>query len=266
MTQHPGTDIEDHDRGLAFDMPKLISRRRALGVLGGGFATAVLAACGSSPTESPAVSATGGEEIPDETAGPFPGDGSNGPNALADSGVVRSDITRSFGDASGVAAGVPATVEMTLLDVAAGGTPLAGAAVYLWHCDRDGRYSMYDQDIAGENYLRGVQESDADGKVIFTSIFPAAYDGRWPHMHFEIYENLEAATSAGAKLKTSQLALPQETCELVFATAGYEQSMENLAGTSLESDNVFGDGYASQLATTSGTVDSGIAIALNVGV
>ena len=37
-------------------------------------------------------------EIPEETAGPFPGDGSNGPNVLTESGVVRSDITASFGD------------------------------------------------------------------------------------------------------------------------------------------------------------------------
>ena len=97
---------------------------------------------------------------------------------------------------------------MTLLDVAGGGTALAGAAVYLWHCDIDGRYSMYDQEIAGEKYLRGVQESDADGRSRSTSIFPAAYAGRWPHIHFEVYESVDAATAAGSKLKTSQIALP----------------------------------------------------------
>jgi protocatechuate 3,4-dioxygenase beta subunit len=141
---------------------------------------------------------------------------------------------------------------------------MAGAAVYLWHCDIEGRYSMYD--VAGENYLRGVQETDDDGKVTFTSIFPAAYAGRWPHIHFEVYESLDAATSAGAKLKTSQIALPQDACELVYGTEGYEQSAEMLAQTSLDTDNVFSDGYASQLATTSGTVDDRITIALNVGV
>ena len=148
------------------------------------------------PASSAATPAGGTTEIPEETAGPFPGDGSNGPNILAQSGVVRSDITRSFGDASGVAEGVPATIEMTLLDVAGGGSPLAGAAVYVWHCDIDGQYSMYGQDVAGENYLRGVQESDKDGKVAFTSIFPAAYSGRWPHIHFEVYESVDAAASA----------------------------------------------------------------------
>ena len=257
--------MHDHDKGLAFDLPKLISRRQALGVLAGSLTTAALAACGAGSSTSTSASAADGE-IPEETAGPYPGDGSNGPNVLTESGVVRSDLTKSFGAASGVATGVPATVEMTLLDVAGGGSPLAGAAIYLWHCDSGGRYSLYDQEVSGENYLRGVQESNANGKVTFETIFPAAYDGRWPHIHFEVYESLDAATSAGAKLHTSQIALPQDACEAVYATDGYEQSATNLAQTSLDTDMVFGDGYKSQLATTSGSVDTGIAIKLNVGV
>ena len=52
-------------------------------------------------------------EIPEETAGPYPGDGSNGVNVLTESGIVRSDITSSFGSASGVAEGVPTTVKLT---------------------------------------------------------------------------------------------------------------------------------------------------------
>jgi protocatechuate 3,4-dioxygenase beta subunit len=272
MDHQHDTELEDHDRGLAFDLPKLISRRRALAVMTGSLTTAALAACGSSRSDSPAATAASTttseatSEIPDETAGPYPGDGSNGPNVLTESGIVRSDITSSFGDASGVAEGVATAVEMTLLDVAAGGTPLAGAAVYLWHCNIDGHYSMYDEDVAGENYLRGVQKSDSDGKVSFATIFPAAYSGRWPHIHFEVYESLDAATSGGSKLKTSQIALPKTTCDLVYATEGYERSIQNLAQTSLETDNVFADGHASQLATASGTVEAGIALRLNVGV
>ena len=42
--------------------------------------------------------------------------------------------------------------------------------------------------------------------------------------------------------------------------------MQNLAQTSLDTDMVFSDGYASQLATTSGNVDDGITLTLNVGV
>jgi protocatechuate 3,4-dioxygenase beta subunit len=256
----------DHDRGLDYDLPRLISRRTALTVLTGGAATAFLTACGGESKTSSGPTSTATSEIPDETAGPYPGDGSNGPNALADSGVVRKDITGSFGDATGKADGVPTTIEMKLLDVANGGGPLAGAAVYLWHCTADGQYSMYDPQVAGENFLRGVQESGKDGRVTFTSIFPGAYSGRWPHIHFEVYESLDQATNAGTKLKTSQIAIPQDACDAAYATDRYAQSVQNLANTSLDGDMVFSDGYASQLATASGTPDSGITLKLNVGV
>jgi protocatechuate 3,4-dioxygenase beta subunit len=261
------TDIEEHDLGLSHDLPVLLSRRRALGLLAGGLGATALAACGSSDDGAPATTSSEGSstaEVPEETAGPYPGDGSNGPNVLAESGVVRSDITSSFGGPSGTAAGVPTTIDMKL--VAAGGKALTGAAVYIWHCDMVGRYSMYDAEIASENYLRGVQVSDKQGKVKFASIFPAAYSGRWPHVHFEVYESLEAATAAGSKLRTSQIALPKDACDAVYATDGYEQSVQNLAQTSLDSDMVFSDGYASQLADWSGSPSDGIAVRLNVGV
>ena len=266
----PGHDHE-HDLGLQHDLPRLISRRRALAVMAGSLGAGLVAACGSSSGDAgsaatPAGTASGDAAIPEETAGPFPADGSNGPDVLAESGVVREDITTSFGESSGVADGVPATIELTLLDVAGGGGPLAGAAVYAWHCDREGRYSLYDGDIAGENFLRGVQVSDDRGRLAFRTIFPAAYQGRWPHVHFEIYESLDAATQGGEKLRTSQLALPPEACDAVYATAGYEQSAATFAQLSLEGDMVFADGYASQLAKASGSVRDGYTLALNVGV
>lgn len=272
---------EDHDRGLGFDLGTLMSRRKALGlfaVTGIG----LLAGCGSSSSSSgaatgtttgattttgtTATTTTDVSEIPEETGGPYPADGSNGPNVLAESGVVRSDITTSFGDYSGTAQGVPLTINLTILDVAEGGTPLEGAAVYLWHCSREGAYSLYSAEAADQNYLRGVQVSDAQGKLTFQSIFPACYQGRWPHIHFEVYPSLAEATASGTKLVTSQIALPEKTCVEVYATTGYEQSVSNLAGVSLASDMVFSDGYSTQLGRVGGTVGSGLAVALNVGV
>src|SRR5687768_12031172 len=78
--------------------------------------------------------------IPEETAGPYPGDGSNGANALALTGIVRSDIRASIAGASGVAEGVLLTITLKVVDSSASCAPLAGYAVYLWHCDREGRY------------------------------------------------------------------------------------------------------------------------------
>jgi protocatechuate 3,4-dioxygenase beta subunit len=245
-------------------------------MFGGAGLVAALAACSpDDPTTAGNGSSGNGagnagtstDEIPEETAGPYPGDGSNGVNVLTESGIVRSDLTKSFGTASGVAAGVPLTIKLKVLNVNDGTTEaFAGAAVYLWHCDRDGRYSLYSEGVTEENYLRGVQEADADGNVTFTSIFPAAYSGRWPHLHFEVYESLEAATTASSKLRTSQLALPEDVSTQVYATEGYEQSVRNLAETSLDSDMVFSDGYSLQLAAVTGDVTSGYTATLSVPV
>jgi protocatechuate 3,4-dioxygenase beta subunit len=207
------------------------------------------------------------ETIPSETGGPFPGDGSNGPDVLSENGVVRRDITSSIGSASGVADGVPLAITLDLVDTANGCSAFAGAAVYIWHCDREGRYSMYSEGVTDQNYLRGVQEADANGQVTFQSIFPAAYSGRWPHIHFEVYPSLDAATAARGILAMSQIALPEETCNLVYATEGYEQSVRNMAQTSLTTDNVFSDdGGVRQIPTTSGDVASGFSVKLTVPV
>jgi len=287
----------DHDRGLEFDLSTMISRRSLGLFFGAGGAAAALAACtpggsgsttGTStsaatesatgtagaatttatPTASPTLTraiAECGVEIPQETAGPYPGDGSNGPNVLAASGVVRQDITASFGTGSAKAEGVPLTFTLTLLDNANGCVPLAGAAVYAWHCDRDGKYSMYDSGLTNENYLRGVQEADASGQVTFTSIFPGAYSGRWPHIHFEVFESMSNATAAGQVLAVSQIALTKAACDDVYATPGYEDSVANMQRTTLQNDNVFrDDGGIYQLATMSGSAATGYTAGLNV--
>jgi protocatechuate 3,4-dioxygenase beta subunit len=291
MTNH--APHPNHDRGLEFDLSTMMSRR-SLGLFIGAGGAVALAACtpggstsgpsasGAAQTATASSTATApattsatptltraiadcGIEIPKETTGPYPGDGSNGPNVLEASGVVRQDITSSFGTGSATADGVPLTFTLTLLDNAKGCVPLAGAAVYAWHCDREGRYSMYDSGLAGENYLRGVQEADANGQVTFRSVFPGAYSGRWPHIHFEVFESMSNATAAGQVLAVSQIALTQAACDDVYATAGYEASVRNMTRTTLQSDNVFGDdGGIYQLATMTGSAAAGYTAGLNV--
>jgi protocatechuate 3,4-dioxygenase beta subunit len=284
-----GNEIDEDDRGLVYDIRTLVDRRRALGLFGGVAMVSLLAACSSTDssaarssaaaaaTSTPSATGTpstgtesGGTEtvteVPDETAGPYPGDGSNGVNVLEDSGIVRSDIRSSFGSSTTTAEGVPLNIQLTVRDVSTG-SALAGVAVYLWHCNRDGEYSLYGSDVQNENYLRGVQQVDASGTVTFTSIYPAAYSGRWPHIHFEVYEDVATAVASGPIVKTSQIALPKEVCDVVYATSGYEQSVRNLASTSLASDNVFGnDSGIHQIASMSGSVSSGYTAALTIGV
>jgi protocatechuate 3,4-dioxygenase beta subunit len=299
--QPPHEPHPNHDRGLEFDLSTLISRRSLGLFFGAGTAAAALAACtpgGSTSVASSTASASGsssatttatptasasatpsasptltraiaecGVEIPQETAGPYPGDGSNGPNVLEASGVIRQDITSSFGTSTTKAEGIPLTVTLTLLDNSNGCKPLAGAAVYAWHCDRDGKYSMYDSGLEIENFLRGVQEADSNGQVTFTTIYPGAYNGRWPHIHFEVFESMSNATVAGQVLAVSQIAMTEAACNEVYASAGYESSARNFPNTTLTSDNVFGDdGGIYQLATMSGSVAGGYTAGLNVTV
>jgi protocatechuate 3,4-dioxygenase beta subunit len=226
----------------------------------------------TTPTTTPTATTTPTTcvgEIPQEIAGPYPADGSNASNqtlnVLTRSGIVRSDIRTSIGTGN-TAPGVPFTIELTLVDSNSNCAPLVGYAVYLWHCNRDGQYSLYSSGVTNEDYLRGVQATDSNGKVTFTSIFPGCYAGRWPHVHFEVYRSLAQATASGNVIHTSQMALPQATCETIYATSGYSASVQNLSRITLASDNVFGDGYSTQMATVSGDVTNGSTAQLTVGI
>jgi protocatechuate 3,4-dioxygenase beta subunit len=271
------------DQGLRFDVDTLLDRRQVLKGLGLVAITAGIAACapgaassasaGASATSSATSPAAGSIAadcatiIPQETAGPFPGDGSNGPDVLNQSGIVRSDIRSTFGSSNTVAGGIPLTIRLGIMDASNACAAMPGAAVYIWHCDQEGRYSLYSDGVTGENYLRGVQGADSSGIVTFTSVFPACYSGRWPHIHFEVYPSLDKATAQGNKTATSQIALPKDTCDLVYATDGYSQSVANLARVSLQSDMVFGDdGGVHELGTISGDLSSGLTVELAVAV
>ena len=299
MTHHDHHDVE---RGLAFDLDTLLQRRSMLKLLAGTRLIAIVGCSSDSngssaapstagatgtteaapattidtaTTASPAASTPGAtavettscDPVPAETAGPFPGDGTNGPNLLTESDVVRQDIRSSIGSASGTADGVPLTVQLTLVDSANGCAPLTDAALYLWHATADGRYSMYSDGVTDENFLRGVQVAASDGTVSFTTVHPGCYGGRWPHIHFEVYRDLASATTGGNAIATSQLAFPQATCATVYADERYSTSAGNLAKVSLSSDMVFSDdGAAQQLATMSGDNASGWTAQLTVTV
>lgn len=275
-------DEEVVDQGAPFDVRTLITRRGILGLVGVGLGTAALAACaplssaGTTSTATPTPSTTGATgstpstlpagEIPDETAGPYPGDGSNGPDVLEQSGIVRSDLRTSIGSSTAVE-GVPLTFTLRVTDMANGDAPFAGVAVYAWHCDAQGRYSMYSEGVEDETWLRGVQVADANGQVTFTSIVPGCYTGRWPHIHFEVYPSIDDITDAGSAIATSQLAMPEAPLTDVYALAAYDGSARNLSQVTLSSDNVFGDdGGALQVATVTGDTTGGYTAALAVRV
>ncbi len=297
----------DHDLGLNHDLGKiaarLIDRRRALAFLGSAGSAALVAGCGGGGSDtSTAVTTTGTDTATtpstttttttttttdttgttsgtctadaSETNGPYPADGTNTAsgstsNVLTQSGIVRTDIRSSFLNTTTTAQGVTVTLTLTLVNTSAACAPLSGYAIYLWHCDRAGLYSLYS--IPAESYLRGVQVTNAAGQVTFTTIFPACYDGRFPHIHLEIFPSLSAATTGRAASLVTQIYPPRDVCTAVYNGAtGYSTSVTNLARVTLASDNVFGDNSAAQVAqmamVMSGSVSTGYTATNTIGI
>jgi len=255
-----------------------LSRRRALALIGAA-GTSILVACsdsgdstsstttagnpdttGVTSTDSTPVASGDVTPTPSETSGPFPSDGTNddgsgqAADVLHDPRAVRSDI-RSNLDGSETQPGVPLTLRMRLVSKS---VPLAGAAVYVWHCNKDGAYSDYNSrmlggDYSAYSYLRGVQVADADGRVEFQTILPGRYPGRAFHIHFAVYSD----EGLGTKLLTSQMAIDDDLIDSLFTSAaGYENSLR--ADTDNSQDQQFGDGVDHQLLTVTGDVASGL--------
>jgi protocatechuate 3,4-dioxygenase beta subunit len=282
-----------HDGGLQDDlqvmMQRNLQRRQALSWLLAGGSAALLVGCGGGGGESAtsgsssSSSSSGGTESAascianaPETAGPYPSDGSNTvngmvSNVLQQSGIVRSDIRSSFGSSTNTAGGVPMTLKLSVVNSNNNCAALSGYAVYLWHCTREGAYSLYSNGVLNENYLRGVQVTDSAGEVTFTSIFPGCYSGRYPHIHFEVYPSLASASLYTNRILTSQMALPRDICSTVYASAtGYSSSASNLANVTIANDNVFGDNTTTQMtqmtAALTGSVSAGYDGTILVGV
>lgn len=245
----------DHGpEGLAADLPHLTRRRLLVaGLAMSGAALSLWAARGGAAT----VTGTADDGSvcvanPAETEGPFPADGTNvregqTVNILTKEGVIREDIRTSIGWLTPVAEGVPVTLEITLVDVGRACAPLGGMAVYVWQCDAEGIYSIYA--AQDRNYLRGVGITDPAGQVRFTTVFPACYDGRWPHIHFEVFSSAEMAVSGKAALLTSQFALPEAECRAVYGSLPlYAASVGNLERVSIAKDGIFRDATEQELA------------------
>ncbi|MBB5609428.1 MULTISPECIES: intradiol ring-cleavage dioxygenase [unclassified Janthinobacterium] len=238
-------------------------RRRLLRWLLVGTATLPLISCGGASDATATTTTLAAADvaeplagacavIQEEMAGPYPADGTNTYsgsiiNVLNQPGIVRSDIRSSFNGGTAVATGAPLSIRLQLLNAGAGCASLAGYAIYIWHCDRDGRYSLYSSTLAGQNYLRGLQETDADGMLAFTSIFPGCQPGTMPHVHLEIYPSLVQAASGSNRLKTTHFSFPKAALHQIYAASGYEASLANLARPGETSPGI---GPASSLQTT----------------
>ncbi|HNG89244.1 MAG TPA: hypothetical protein PK858_03535, partial [Saprospiraceae bacterium] len=169
--------------------------------------------------------------IPSETLGPFPLD------LTENSTFFRQDVRENK-------TGVRLDIKLKIIG-AANCLPMPNVRVNIWHCDKDGLYSGYNQNNnqgqQGLTYLRGYQMADANGEVSFISIFPGWYTGRICHIHFQVYVSSVYAA-------VSQLTFPITTKNAIYA-ANPSLYTKGADPMTLASDNIFSDGYAFQMAT-----------------
>lgn len=189
---------------------------------------------------------------------------------LAVSGVVRSDIRSSFISSTSTVSGVLLTLTLKLVQSASGCTPISGAAIYIWHCGPSGLYSLYSSGATTESWLRGVQITDANGEVTFTTIYPGCYQGRWPHIHFEVFTGGLTSSSTGRTSQLiSQIAMPPAINTAVYGTSAYSSSVSPYSNITLSSDNVFGDNTSAQMAqqtaSLSGSTSAGYSGTVVIG-
>jgi protocatechuate 3,4-dioxygenase beta subunit len=229
------------------DMMNQFDRREVISLL--GFASAALAlGCGSGSTTSPTSSPGGTTSsstnascaaTPTETIGPYPSHQS----------LTRSDIREGK-------SGTPLTLTLTVVSSSNGCAPVAGANVGIWQCDATGNYSEYGTQTS-QSYLRGIQTTDANGRVTFTTIYPGWYQGRATHIHIEVVRN-------GASVKVTQIAFPESTNAAVYATGVYAARGSN--PTANTSDDIFRDSVNSELASVSGSPASSLTATFTVAI
>ena len=115
----------------------------------------------------------------------------------------------------------------------------------------------------GQTFMRGIQLTDASGRVSFTTVYPGWYSGRITHVHFQVFLNNNRGGTATA---TSQLAFPAATTTAVYNSSLYSGDGQNNSVASNSADMVFSDGLQYQLANLSGDVASSFTSNLRIGV
>jgi protocatechuate 3,4-dioxygenase beta subunit len=227
---------------------KKINRRELIGAMGAAAGAAVAFGCGSSPT-SPTSTATTTTTTtgtnaacavtPTETAGPYP--------SLID--LFRSDIRDGK-------SGTLLALTVKVVDVNSGCSAVSGANVEIWHCDAAGNYSQYGTQTT-QTYLRGIQTTNSNGEVTFTTIYPGWYQGRATHIHLEVMVG-------GRSVKVTQIAFPESINNGVHESGVYASRGAN--PTSNAADGIFADSLSSELITPRGDVASGFAATFQVGI
>jgi protocatechuate 3,4-dioxygenase beta subunit len=212
--------------------------------LGAMVALPSVAVCSDDDSAAPAANGGNNDSdnctvSPAETIGPFP--------IRTPAQYVRANI---IGDRTGI----PLLITITIQDKSNGCIPLEGVWVDIWMCDKDGNYSQYGGsplqavNYSNQNFLRGRQTTDANGRVSYISIFPGWYPARAPHIHVQVLK------TDGTSLLVTEIAFPVSVYSEVYATNGYNGAPDR----SNSQDHIFSNSLSENMAdSVTGNITDG---------
>lgn len=267
-------------------MPKDMTRRDAVRVGGVvlvsgalGALHAALTACSSPASSSNSTSTTSSSgtcvESTNVTRGPYFVDNqsdANIPNDDVDHAITeRSDIRSDTKGSSGTESGLPLYLTINVSSYSSGTcTPIANAQVHIWHCNAQGVYSDVQAgsndngaDLTGENFLRGYQTSDTNGKVSFTTIYPGWYSGRTVHIHVKvrIFDSSGNVTTEA----TTQLFFDDTVSDSVYS-ANSDYSRSGTRDVLNSSDSIYGEESPALLVSLTGSSQTSFAGTISIGI
>ena len=214
--------------------PHLLSRREALVAVGAGALALYGVGCADDEkAAAPTSTATTGDASTESASCVLTPEQTEGPYYIADS-LIRRDITEDRD-------GTPLQLRLRVQD-ASSCDPLKDATVEIWHADAAGTYSGFGAGSGERSFLRGGQKSDADGNVIFETIYPGWYQGRTPHIHVKVH-------AGGQQVHTGQLYFDDAISNAVYRDSLYAARGEQT--TTNSSDGIYSNGGdQSKLALT----------------
>ncbi|HRH60041.1 MAG TPA: hypothetical protein PL045_05690, partial [Chitinophagaceae bacterium] len=163
--------------------------------------------------------------------------------------------------------GISLNLALAVVNTNNNGAPVRNARVDIWHCDKYGYYSGFVNtgylgtiDNTGKTFLRGIQNTDANGIVNFQTVYPGWYPGRVTHIHLEVFVN-------DISRKTTQIAFPDPVNRKVYTSSPlYTPHGVNTTVKKNIDDSVFKNSLADELATIISASPAAINSSFTIGV
>lgn len=231
-----------------------LTRRQALtaaGTLGASAALAGSGVLGKIGEEARSDLAPGVAEAascvltPSMTEGPY----------FVDELLKRSDVRAGQ-------AGVPLELTINVFNADDSCDAYSGAIVDIWQCSAQGSYSDISTagngNTSGETWLRGLQETDANGQVRFTTIYPGWYQGRTIHIHLKV--RTFDGDSTTYNFNTQLFFSESITAQVLGNVSAYSRSQTR--GTTNSNDGIFD---SDMIVPLTGDYTDGYSGAIDIG-